>query len=90
MGGDVSMIHIKEDFLDTNTIAVIVDGVLDQGTISILEGICDRHLHEKRKVILNLEGVVHVTREGRRFLHGIHEKVSIANLPEFVKLEHTQ
>jgi hypothetical protein len=39
---------------------------------------------------LNLEGVVHITREGRRFLHGIHERVSIANLPEFVKLEQTQ
>ena len=81
------MIHIKEDFLDKNTIAIVVDGVLDQGTIPILRGVCDRHLYEQRKVHLNLEGVVHITREGRRFLHGIHEKVSIANLPEFVKLE---
>jgi hypothetical protein len=81
------MIHIKEDFLDKNTIAIAVDGVLDQGTIPILRGVCDRHLHEQRKVHLNLEGVVHITREGRQFLHGIHDRVSIANLPEFVKLE---
>ncbi|UCH08454.1 MAG: hypothetical protein JSV55_05645 [Deltaproteobacteria bacterium] len=84
------MIHIKEDFLDGNTIAIVVDGVLDQGTIPILRGVCDRHLHEERKVLLNLEGVVHITREGRRFLHGIHDRVSIANLPEFVKLEQSQ
>jgi len=84
------MIHIKENFLDRNTVAIVVDGLMDQGTIPILRGVCDRHLHEKRKVLLNLEGVVHITREGRQFLHGIHEKVSIANLPEFVKLEQDQ
>ena len=84
------MIHIKEDFLDKNTIAIAVDGVLDQGTIPILRGVCDRHLHEQKKVLLNLEGVVHITREGRQFLHGIHDRVSIANLPEFVKLDQGQ
>lgn len=84
------MIHIKEDFMDKDTIAIVVDGVLDQGTIPILRGVCDRHLHEERKVLLNLEGVVHITREGRQFLHGMREKLSIANLPEFVKLEQNQ
>ena len=81
------MIHIREDFLDKDTIAIIVDGVLDQGTIPILGGVCDRHLEEARKVLLNLEGVVHISREGRRFPHGMREKLNIANLPEFVKLE---
>ena len=76
--------------MDKDAIAIVVDGVLDQGTIPILRGVCDRHLHEERKVLLNLEGVVHITREGRRFLHGIHDRVSIVNLPEFVKLEQSQ
>jgi len=84
------MIHIKEDFLDKDTIAIVVDGVLDQATIPILGGVCDRHLQNERKVLLNLEGVVHITREGRRFLHGMREKLNIANLPEFVKLESGQ
>jgi len=84
------MIHIKEDFLDKDTIAIVVDGVLDQATIPILGGVCDRHLQKERKVLLNLEGVVHITREGRRFLHGMREKLNIANLPEFVKLESGQ
>jgi len=88
--GDISMIHIKEDFLDKDTIAIIVDGVLDQVTIPILSGVCDRHLQKERKVLLNLEGVVHITREGRRFLYGMREKLNIANLPEFVKLEQDQ
>lgn len=80
------MIHIKENFLDEDTISIEVDGVLDQGTIPILKGVCERHLDEERKVVLNLEGVVHITREGRGFLHGIEHRVSIANLPEFVRL----
>jgi len=84
------MIHIKEDFLDKDTIAIVVDGVLDQATIPILGGVCDRHLQNERKVLLNLEGVVHITREGRRFLHGMREKLNMANLPEFVKLESGQ
>ena len=81
------MIHIKENLLDSNTIAIDVDGVLDQGAIPVLRSVCDRHLVDERKILLNLEGLVHITREGIGFLHGIHERVSITNLPEFIKLE---
>jgi len=83
----VSMIHIKESFLDEDSIIIEVDGVLDLGSIPVLKGVCERHLDEERKVLLDLEGVVHITREGRGFLYGLQQKVSIANLPEFVKLE---
>jgi hypothetical protein len=82
-----AMIHIKEKTLDRDTIAVEVGGILDQGAIPLLQNVCDRYLREERKVLLDLEGVVHITREGRVFLHEIHKKVTISNLPEFVKLE---
>lgn len=81
------MIHIKESLLGRNTIAIDVDGVLDRGAIPVLKSVCDRHLVGDRKILLNLEGLVHITREGIGFLHVIHDKVSITNLPEFVKLD---
>ena len=82
------MIHIKENFRDQNTIDVQVDGVLDQGAIPVLKSVCDRHLEGERKILLNLEGIVHITREGRGFLYGMRQKVRIINLPEFMKLEY--
>lgn len=81
------MIHIKEKILDRGTIAIEIGGVLDQGAVLILQNVCDRYLREERNVLLDLDEVVHITREGRSFLHGICHRVTISNLPEFVKLE---
>ena len=82
------MIHIKENYLDDDTIAIKVDGILDQAAIPVLEDVCDRHLGGDKVVHLNLEEAVHVTREGRAFLRELAKKVRISNLPEFIKLEH--
>jgi len=82
------MIRIKENYLDEHTIALEVDGVLDQGAVPVLESVCERHLTGERRVLLNLEGVVSVTREGRTFLNGMREKVRIDNLPEFMSFQH--
>ena len=82
-----AMIHIEEKTVDRDTIAVEVGGVLDQEAIPLLQDVCDRYLREEKKVLLDLEGVVHIARAGRVFLHEIHKKVTIGNLPEFVKLE---
>jgi hypothetical protein len=82
------MIHVKENFLDYNVIAIDVGGVLDQGAVPVLKSVCDRHLRGGRKILLNLAAVVHITREGRGFIEAIRKKVSVANLPEFMRLEH--
>ena len=82
------MIHVKENYLDKHTITLEVDGVLDQGAVPVLKSVCEKHLSEKRSVLLNLEGVVSVTREGRSFLNGMREKVRIDNLPEFMNFQH--
>jgi hypothetical protein len=84
------MIHIKENMVDPHTVAIAVDGVLDQGAIPVLKGVCDRHLGGDRKILLDLEGLVHITRDGIGFLHVIHEKISITNLPEFINLDETK
>jgi hypothetical protein len=80
------MIHIKENPVDSSTVSLDVGGVLDHGAIPVLKGVCDRHLGAGRKVLLNLEAVVHITREGRAFLQAIQPKVSMANLPEFMTM----
>ncbi len=81
------MIHVKEKFIDNGTVALDVGGVLDQGTIPVLEGVCDRHLNGGRRVVLDLDAVVHITREGRGFIKAIRNRVVIANMPEFMALE---
>ncbi len=81
------MIHLKEKFLDSTSVAIDVGGVIDVGTIPMLEAVCQKYLGEGRSVLLNLESVMHITREGRRFMQVLQEKVRIVNLPEFVKLE---
>jgi hypothetical protein len=81
------MIHLKEKFLDSRSVAIDVDGVIDSGTIPTLEAVCQRYLNEGTRVSLNLESVLHITREGRRFIQVMQEKVHVVNLPEFMKLE---
>ena len=83
----VRMIHINETVNYPNTVEIDVGGVVDQESISILNEVCERHLRSGRRVLINLESVVHITRDGRRFLNEIRRQVSIAGLPEFMKLE---
>jgi len=81
------VIHVKENLLENNIISIDVGGVLDQGAVPVLKGVCDGHLDKGRRILLNLEAVVHITREGRGFIQGIRKKISVANLPEYMKLE---
>lgn len=81
------MIHIKENHLDTHTVAIDVAGVLDHSAVPVLKEVCDRYPENKILTLLNLEGVSHVTREGRRFLQTLDGKVKIINLPEFIRME---
>ena len=80
------MIHIREHLLDRSTITIDVGGVLDQGAVPVLKRVCDRHLENGRKVLLNLESITHITREGRQFIQTLQGKVGIANLPVFMNL----
>lgn len=80
------MIHVKEHRLDTHTVAIDVAGVLDQAAVPVLKEVCDRYPETETLTLLNLEGVTHVTREGRRFLQKVGSKVNIMNLPEFIRM----
>lgn len=80
------MIHINETDSGWDTVLLGVDGVLDQRSVPVLEEVCHRHLKGEKKIVLDLEGVLHITRDGRKFLQEIEDRVGIVNVPEFVKL----
>jgi hypothetical protein len=81
------MIHINEKVHYPNTVEIDVGGVVDLESIPILNEVCEQHLGSGRRVLINLESVVHITRDGRTFLKELDRKASITGLPEFMKLE---
>jgi hypothetical protein len=38
---------------------------------------------------LDLEGLIHITREGRNFLNGIKQNISLTHLPDFMQLDNS-
>lgn len=85
--GGRSVILVREKILDNGTISVYVSGVLDQTAVPILKDVCDRHLGAGMHVLVDLEAVVHITREGRSFLQEIQGQVRISHLPAFMAPE---
>lgn len=79
------MIYIKETFPDDERVDISVDGFLDRESIPILKRVCTRHLEGKRSVMLNLRGIVNMSRDGRDFLLEIQNKVIFLDLPEFIE-----
>ncbi|MGD2187947.1 MAG: hypothetical protein PVI71_17585, partial [Desulfobacterales bacterium] len=80
------MIHIEETILDRNTITIKLEGVLDQSALPVIQGVFDHYLNKQRAIHLDLEGLIHITREGRNFLNGIKQNVNLVHLPEFMQL----
>jgi hypothetical protein len=86
---DIPMIYIKEANRQKNITTIEVDGILDNESIPILKKVCEHHLASGKKVALNLKGIIHITREGRRYLQKIQGEVFIAHLPDFVKIDNS-
>ncbi|MGD9240905.1 MAG: hypothetical protein PVG69_12820 [Desulfobacterales bacterium] len=83
------MIHIEETILGPNTISIKLEGVLDQRAIPVIQGVFDPYLKSHRAIQLDLEGLIHITREGRNFLNGIKQKISLTHLPDFMQLDNS-
>lgn len=69
------MILVKEKLMENNSIAIQVDGILDSETTPILREAFSRHLKEQKGIFLHMEGLLHVSREGRSFLREIGERI---------------
>jgi len=79
------MVRIRESFPDNESVAIMVDGVLDQEALPILDELCARHLKSDKKVSLHLSGLQRISREGMEYLRVIEERVVLVNPPEFMK-----
>ena len=79
------MIHIKETFPNDHSVAVLVGGTLDLESVDLLEKLCQNHLNEGRDVSLHLKDVLHVSREGVKFLQQIRKRVALVDLPKFIR-----
>lgn len=80
------MIHIEETILDPNTITIKLEGVLDLAALPVIQDVFERCLKRHLSIHLDLGGLTHITREGRKYLDGIRQNVSLKHLPEFMTL----
>lgn len=80
------MIHIQEKSMATHDMLIKVGGVLDAEAIPVLKNVCDINLAKGKKVTLDFDSVLHITREGRKFVREIGSKVIIQSMPEFMIL----
>ena len=82
----LTLIHIKETFNNDKSITLYVDGRLDDDSIPALDDICQRHLLDGRKIIIDIAGLYHISREGRGFLDSIKNRITLEKIPSFMKL----
>jgi len=80
------MIHVKENIVDKLAVEIRLDGILDDEAVPLVADVCRNYLDRKEKVVLNLEGLLHINRAGRTFLSEMRGRLSIVNPPEFVEL----
>jgi hypothetical protein len=81
------MIFIKEMPKENNTVDIRVDGILDSESIPILKRVCELHWEGEKTILLHLEGLLHISREGRDFLKKISKKIAVVEQPKFINLE---
>ena len=82
----MSVIRIEETVQNDRSVEIRVDGILDRKSMQILDKVCHPYLREKQKIILNLQGLTYITREGRDYLMEIKDIVTFINIPLFMTL----
>ena len=82
----MAIIYVKETMKDDKTIILEATGRLDSNSIPTLADVCFRHLGEGHHVTLDIDGLFHISREGRQFLESVKENVVLENIPFFIKL----
>ncbi len=80
------MIHLKETFPDDHTIVIQADGILDEESLPLMKKIFEQYW-QRRRILLRMEGLRHISREGRDFLTGMQDRVTMINPPPFMKWE---
>lgn len=81
------MLRIDEDFKEGETVLLRLEGRLDRNTLLEVSRICNGYLQRGISINMNLEGIDHISKEGRDFLRNMKDKVQFCNLSEFLKIE---
>lgn len=81
------MIYIKQTLANKGAVIIQVDGVLDHESLPAFKKTFYRYFGKCAKVVLSLEGLVHIDQEGKAFLREFQNKVNITGLSEFLKME---
>jgi len=80
------MIYIKETFPDEKSVAIQVDGVLDEVSIPILNNVLLFHAKKEKRIFIDLKHLINICRGGVDFLQKIQTKVEFIDPPPFINL----
>jgi hypothetical protein len=81
------MIYISETYRDEKTVQIKVEGRLDRTSLPSLMDVCHHHLSAGKGVRLQLDGVIHITHEGKDFLRELRSRAELVGLPEYLMME---
>jgi serine phosphatase RsbU (regulator of sigma subunit) len=81
------MIYVKENLQNDHSVKIQVDGILDEETIPILKKVLERHLEAGEKVYLHIDGLIHISREGKYFLQEVSKKAHIVTHNPLAELD---
>jgi hypothetical protein len=87
LAGKYAMIHVQQISVGEHDILIKVGGVLDVETVEVLNDVCSINLAKGNKVTVDFDSVLHITREGRRFVQEMTSRVHVKSLPEFMKAD---
>ena len=81
----MSLIRIEEFVRADGSVEIKVDGVLNRNSLNLFDKVCRLYLNKECNIVLNLDGMIHITREGRNYLKEIKNSVSFTDIPCFLK-----
>lgn len=81
------MLHIEDMSHRMGFADLKVDGILDMSSLPVLKNIVEKKLSGRKRVRLQLAGVIHCDRSGIHFLRQVRDKVALDGMSEFLKME---
>ena len=81
------MLRIDTIQTSAKTITLSLEGRVDRQSLPILIRTCEDSLKNEELVILDMERVDHISKEGRDYLKSIKSEIQLINLSEYLKME---
>lgn len=81
------MLRVDTILTGPKTTVLRLEGRLDRRSLPILAKVCEKNLKKEETVILNMEGIDHISKEGRDYLKSIKSRVQFVSLSEYLKIE---